>query len=174
MPLADYFQTDLGTKWCKPPEVPQSFKVYNNAQAFLVCGFIQIITAVGLGLATENYGILFVICSALPLIILALNSIKSVKREGDSLVLRKWGGGSMNLKLANIESLKVGYKYSCCSTKECGVPGEAGKNADSNLLITLKQKIGCSFNKIIISIMDNEVQEFIKSVVENQEISISP
>ena len=46
--------------------------------------------------------------------------------------------------------------------------GEVGKNPDSNLLITLKQKIDCSTNKIIISITDNEVQEFIKSVVENQ------
>ena len=99
---------------------------------------------------------------------LALASIKTVKREGDSLILKKWGGGTLNIKLANIESLKVGYKYSCCDCKHCGVQGEVGKNPDSNLLITLKQKIDCGTKKIIISIMDNEVQELIKSVVENQ------
>ena len=128
-----------------------------------------------LGLATENYGLFGILGAAIALLVLALNSIKSVKREEDSLVLQKWGGGALNIKLANIESLKVGYKYSCIDCKQCGVQGEAGKNADSNLLITLKQKNNCCSNKIIISIMDNEVQEFIKSVVDtNQKISISP
>lgn len=168
MPLADYFQTDLGTEWCKPPEVSKTFKVYNNAPTFLVIFIFNIITAVAAGVATENYGLFGIIGSSIPMLALALASIKTVRREGDSLILMKWGGGTLNIKLANIESLKVGYKYSCCDCKHCGVQGEVGKNPDSNLLITLKQKIDCGTKKIIISIMDDEVQELIKSVVENQ------
>ena len=172
MPLADYFQKDLGTEWCKPPDVSKTFKVYNNAPTYLVIAFSWAITSLVGAIGSQQYGLFGLIGSAIAFLVLAMVSIKSVRREGDSLVLQTYNGG-FNIELSNIESLKVGYKYSCCDCKRpcCGVYGDVGKIESSNVLITLKQKVQGA-HTIIISVMDNEVQEFINSVVANQENSI--
>ena len=168
MPLPDYFSKDIGTDWCKPADSPSTYKVYNNAVVFLILFFCNVGAAVGAAVGSGNYGLLGILGTAFGTLALALSSITSVRREGDLLILSKWAGGALKIPLTNIDSIKVGYKSSCCDCKDCGVAGEFGKDESSNILIICKTQISCGSNQIGISIMDGKTQDFIDCLVNKK------
>ena len=171
MPLADYFQRDIGSNWCQTPDTTTVYKVNNSAPAFVAIFFMNFALAISMSMATQNYGLFGMMGSAFPFLLIALQSIKGIRRDGESITITQVGGGTMSFPLSDIESVKVGYKYSCCDCKQCGIFGETGKDEASNLLLVFKKKIGgcCGYRNLIVSVADGKIDEFISTLVNTNE-----
>lgn len=172
MPLADYFQKDLGTNWCKAPDVQTVFKVNNNGYSYIVLALFQVAFTIFLVFWGKNHMFWSFLIFDLWYFRLAFICIKEVKREGEAIVISQFGGGSKTFQLSDIESVKAGYKYSYWDCKLSDTLGENFQDEASNVLITFKRKMsGCfGYTSLLVSIADGKVDEFTNSLVDTEKV----
>ena len=164
-PPSSAFQKDLSTDWIDASSTPsKEFEVKNNATAFLVLFVCQCIWPFGVAFSTDNYGIMGVCGSAFAFLVIYLQTITKVRREGDALVFTQVQGTKV-VPLSKIESVHIGYNPKCCDCSLCCTEGGPIKPYSVNLLLTYKNEGGnCCRSKGVVLVVE-DVKAFVETLL---------
>ena len=164
-PPSSAFQKDLSTDWIDASSTPsKEFEVKNNATAFLVLFVCQCIWPFGVAFSTDNYGIMGVCGSAFAFLVIYLQTITKVRREGDALVFTQVHGTKV-VPLSNIESMHIGYSPKCGGCHMCCTDGNAIAPYSANVLLTYKNDSDscCRCKGVVLAFED--AKAFVESLL---------